>query len=136
MSEAIIGAGTTIGYSAIPPTTYTTIAEVFNCAMPEYDQPKVKATHYTSPNRTHEYIEGWKDGSDLEFELNYTSAERAALLGIRGVMKTWKLTYPDGATDIFKGYVSKVGGAIPNEDRVTMKVTLTLTGDTAYTEPV
>lgn len=137
MSEAILGIGTVLAYSAHPtPTTYTPLAEVYSVGWPEVTGSDVKVTHYLSPGNVHEYIAGFSEGGEVAVEANYVGGELATAYSLKGVTKTWKITLPDGATVVFPGYVKSVGAEIPVEDRITSKLTIKVAGEPTFTEGV
>ena len=135
-TNARIGKGTTLGMGATVATgtpTFTTLAEVFEIPFPEDEHADVEATHYSSPNGREEFLIGWATGQDMEVQLNYTATTFASLLAARGTEKAFKITLPDGATLVFDANVKKVGGAIPNKDRITNTVTLKPTTAATFT---
>jgi hypothetical protein len=120
--DGIIGLNTGLFYSAFPtPSSYTEVTEVIDVNFPEVSVADVKTTHYKTTNGIHDYTPGWKDGATLEVEKYYVAADESTLRGLLGVKKTWKVVLPDGGNYIFGGFMNKIGGAIPNEDRVTIK---------------
>lgn len=134
LSKAILGAGTTLSHCATSSGTYVTIAEVFTVELPSVKTEQVKVTHYGSTSLFHEYISGFKDGGEVNFELNYYKTEHATLDGLQGVQPMfWKVTLPDGSTDQFPGFLDALGASIPNEDKITSKGTLKVTGAPTFT---
>ena len=135
-TNARIGKGTTLGMGATVATgtpTYTTVSEVFELPFPELENADVEATHYGSPNGLEEFLMGWATAQDMEIQLNYVATQYAALLAARGTEKAFKITLPDGATLVFDANVKKVGGAIPNKDRITNTVTIKPTTQPVFT---
>jgi len=136
-TAAIIGAGTRISYAAHPtPGTFTDLAEVFSVGFPEMSENDVRATHYLSPGRVHEYISGWREGGEVTVEANYVKAEMATVHGMRGQMRTWRITLPDGATETWPGYIKTIWMSIPMDDKVTTTLTIKVAGDPTYTPGV
>ena len=111
------------------------MAEVFSVSFPEMTENDVKATHYLSPGRVHEYIADWKEGGEVTVEANYLSAQMSTVHGMRGQTKTWRITLPDGATETWPGYIKSVGMEIPNEDKVTTRLTIKVAGEPVYAPP-
>ncbi len=131
-ATAILGKGATIAHSTTLGGSYTPIGEVFEMPFPEFEAPDVETTHYTSPNDTEEYLVGWNVGNDMEISMNYTPAVYAVLLFLRRQNRFFKITLISGATLTFQANVKKVGGAIPNKDRVTNNLTMKPTTDVTY----
>lgn len=138
-TSGIIGKGVTLGYGAdgtSAPTTYADIAEIVDLSMPGVSVAKVDFTNSTSPDDTKEYKPGWKDPKTVSLKVNYVKVSQAALEGLAGEMKWWKITYPDavaGSTHVFRGFLSDTGGAIPIEDRVTADWQIQQTGAATFT---
>lgn len=131
-SGGIIGKGTTLANSATSGGTYTAVVELTDVNFPEPVAADVELTHYGSSNSVEEYIAGWINGGDVTFTCNYTTANYAALLALLRTSKFWKITLPDTHTIIFPGYINKIGGAIPNKDRVTNTFTMKVTDLPTY----
>lgn len=131
-TAAIIGYGTTLGYSTVGANTYTTLAEVLDFKPPATKVGKAEATHYTSDNEYEEHIPGFKSVSDAEFEVNYKTATTAALEPLIGITKDWKCTLPDTHTVTFSGWISDDGIQLPNKKTATQKVKITVTGPVTY----
>jgi len=130
-SAAIIGKGTTIGYGAngaSPPGSYTAFLEVNKVTIPKTSVAKVKVTHFLSANGRHEYKPGWIDSGTLEFDANYISSDRIQVESMLGTLYWFQLTYPDTHTETCKGFIVDVGGDVPNEDKISTKVTIQFTG--------
>jgi hypothetical protein len=128
-TAAKIGKGTTLGTSTTQGGTYTAVSEVTDVIVPSAVVAKVKATHYTSPSDTMEYLSGvWKDLQDVTVELNYLSSQVSTLDGYIGSARWWKVTLPDGVNYIFPGFLSEPGLKIPNEDRISQTFKLCITG--------
>jgi hypothetical protein len=134
-STAIIGEATTLGYSA-DGTTYTAIAEVLDVTMPETTTEKVKVTSYDTDDKQHEYIPGWRDGSDVDVEVIYFKTLHNTLKGFADAraIKFWKITYPDGSSDAWKGFITKFGGgSVPMDDKLVTKMSINLNNKVTYT---
>jgi hypothetical protein len=124
---ASIGKGTTLGYSAIPATSYTSVGEVTNVSIPEITMAKVDVTHYGSSAKAYA-PSGWADYGDVEVEITYAKAQCATLESLIGTEKTWKVTLSDSSYWVFTGFIGKLGGATPIDNVVTTTLTITITG--------
>lgn len=127
MADPILGAGTSISYSAVTPTTYTLLAQLYDCNIPEQVVADVKASHYGTTGQVHNYIPGWTEPGVVDCEMEYVAANHAALVALLKVKHSFKITLSDGSNFVFVGYVNKIGGAIPMEDRVTVKFSIKVT---------
>ncbi len=126
---AISGAGTTLSHATTIGGSYTVVGELIDINFPEGMLEFVDATHYTSASSTKEFILiPWKEWSDVEFEINYVSAEAVILNGLLATALFWKITLSDGKVYGFPGVLRKMGGAIPNQNKVTQKGAIKITG--------
>jgi tRNA U34 5-methylaminomethyl-2-thiouridine-forming methyltransferase MnmC len=131
-TEAIIGKGSTISYSAWPtPATYTTVAKIkdFKPSAPEVGKAEVTAFDDDSEQQ----IAAWWKQGDAEFELIYLTASTTALQALIGVMQTWKITLPDTHAWIGAGFISQYEPTVPLKQGVTEKIKITPTGKWVYT---
>jgi hypothetical protein len=131
-TNAIIGAGTTLGYASSQFGSYTSLAELADAGIPSDTADEAEATHYLSPNTRKEFLAGWLDAGEVELDLNYTAAQYAALIAILRVTKWWKLTLPDGSLIYYQGWIKKHGGVVPNKERVQIKTTIRVTSAPSF----
>jgi hypothetical protein len=125
-SSGHIGAATTLSYSA-DGTTWTALSEVIDVDAPGMECKKVDFTNYGSPNTQKEYKPGWKDGQDVEVEIAFLAAQETTLRGFVGVQKYWQIQIADATTGskwVWQGFITKIGAKIPNEERITQKLTI------------
>ena len=136
-SSAIIGKGTTLGYTstttATAATFYTSVTELFDVGWPEEENQEAEVTHYTSDDDRLEFVGGWWGPQEVEFEANYVKAGCTAMAALGTTKRNWKITLPDSSIWVFPGWLKKLGGAIPNQDKVTVKGTIRLTGKPNFT---
>jgi hypothetical protein len=137
-SNGTIGLGVTVGYSAIPATTYTSLGEIIDASLPDINMGKVEFTHAASTQV--EYKPGLlPEYGDVTINVAFLKAEYNTLEGFAsaGTLKTWKITVPNtggqGGDAIFEGFISKLGAAVPIKDRVSASITFTITNWTGFT---
>src|SRR5687767_13119247 len=125
----MIGKGTTLGFSAVPPTTYTPIGtQVVDVNKPGMTWDDVETTHYTTTGGIKSFIAGWAEGDVVNVEVNHVAADETVILGLGGLAKTFKITLPDTSSYVFPGYVNQVGGSVPNKDVVKTTLSIKITG--------
>ncbi len=127
-STAMIGWGTTLGYSGIPATSFVTIAQVEDAGDPKIGVDDVETTHYQSTEQWKEHIPGLKDGGEVSFDINYLPATTALLYSLLAVNKTWMVTKADGSFWEGVGYVKTIDGENPKDGRVSAKCVIRCTG--------
>jgi hypothetical protein len=128
-----------IGYGSVfemaeeaTPTVFVALGEVFNIDPGDDEDGEVQATHYQSPDNSHEYIPGLTTPGTVSIEGNYIpgSATDLAIIAARGKRNVGRITLPNGVRKTFpivrRGYVT----ALPLEDRMTFTATFRKAGAT------
>lgn len=139
-TEARIGYGTTVSIkNTDSPATYDEMAEVFEVTPPNQQVDQVEATHNQSPNRTREFISGLTSPGECSFQMNFipgsTSDVILTALKDSGDYRMTKITFPNTVTWEFLSAVTGYEPAAPTDDRMTVTVTLTVSGATQITIP-
>jgi hypothetical protein len=119
-----IGAGSTIGYSTSLGGTYVTIAEVGKITPPDMTADDVKMSNLDSPLEAHEYAAGFTESGEAKIDLNFYKTEAAKCYAQFKIDQFWKITYRDGSTLIWNGYMKMVGGEIPYGDRMSVSAAI------------
>ncbi len=136
-TQASIGYGSFFHISRDNEATWIELAEVFDITPPNDTVDEVDATHMQSPNRTREFIPGLIDPGEASFEMNFIPGSASDLL--IGEIKTagervrCRVTFPNGVTWKFSGWVSGYEPAVPTDDKMTATVTWRVTGPTIST---
>ncbi|TAL40710.1 MAG: hypothetical protein EPN91_12570 [Salinibacterium sp.] len=140
-TQAQSGFGTLfqLGDGETPTETFTTIAEVINITTPEKNLATVDATHMESPQGFMEDIPTLLSSGECTLDLNFlpSSSTQASLdtamlarrkcncrIILPGALKRFE----------FAGYVTKLGRAMPHDDKMTMSVTVKATGPTSLVD--
>jgi len=141
-TEAMIGYGTVFEMAnEATPTVFLPLGEVINIDPGEDDDEEVEATHYTSPDRTREYIPGLTTPGEATVEGNYIpgSATDLAIINARGKRNIGRMTLPNGVRKTFPIVRRGYSQAIPIDDRMTFTATFKRAGATttdAATAPI
>lgn len=131
-TNASIGYGTVLEIAlASAPTVFTYIREVFDATPPSDTDDSIQASHFQSPNRTHEYIPGWTDGGEASFQMNYVpgSATDAFLRSVKGLKLIARLTFANGVRILFNCTRQGYEVAVPNDDKMTATLSLKVSGE-------
>lgn len=139
-TEAQIGYGMMVHImSDTSPAVYEEMMEVITVTPPNQQVDQVEATHSQSPDRTREFIAGLNDPGECSFEMNFVpgSATDTRLLALKssGVAKTTKITFPNTVTWVFLATVTGYEPSTPIDDRMTVTVTMRVSGPTTITVP-
>lgn len=117
-----IGKGHTLGYSAIPATTYTAVAQIQDGGFPTATVGSHEVT--ISDDAGVKRIPGFPDAESVTFQCLYVKAGYNTILGLKGLDKTWKETLPDGSTMIWTGFITSVGMPVMFKDVLRYSVTI------------
>lgn len=114
----------------------TELVGVFNMGLPNDQADPVEVTHYKSPQKRKEYIDGLTDAGDLTVEMNYAPGSATDVLvreaRAAGTVRAFKQVLTDGNGDpweitgtcIVRGYERN----IPNGDRKAATMTIRVSG--------
>ena len=133
VTDGVSGYGTTIGYADTLGGAATLIATLMKVTPPKSSVKKIDLTNSDSPDQRAEFIPGLITEGDLIFDLIYSKARRGQLDPLVGVMKYWTVTYPDGSTDTFMGFISERGQEVPYDDKITCSVSVCVSGKVTFT---
>ena len=130
-SDAEIGFGTIFGIGDGAATeAFDPIAELIDIAPPSDAVDVIEKTHMASPNKTKEFMPGLTDPGECSFGIHFLPGvgDDAAIQAVRTAKKigSYRITYPNGATWTFKGFLTSYEPAVPLDDRMTAAVTFKL----------
>jgi predicted secreted protein len=142
-TKASIGYGTVVkvgsGGDFDSPDTFITLAEVIEVTPPNMQTDDVDATHFSSPNRTREYIAGLIEPGEASIVMNRIdgSATEVLLMGLQssGLPRTWVIVWPNETTWSFLGLVKGYEATSPIDDRMTATCTIKVAGAQTITIP-
>ena len=129
------GASFHLGTGATP-SVLVELAEVFALMPPNDQADDVQVTHYKSPGRTRQYIQGLIDAGEADVQMNYEPGSATDIL-IRGAkdsgsVRPYKIELLDSAGDIWEiegtCYVKGYAREIPVDDRMTATMTVRFAG--------
>lgn len=127
-TRAIIGYGTTVFVSdSSSPGVFTQILEVTEVTPPNLQVDDVEATHFTSDNRTREYIAGLIEGGEASIAMNRIpgSATEILLMGLQtnATRVVVRIIWPNNTIWEFIGHVKGYETSSPIDDRMTATCT-------------
>lgn len=117
------------------PIVYADIGEAIDFKMPELTRDTKDATHYNSPDRFKEFIFGLRDGG--EFGVTIQFKDIAALDDLMADFMTdtalpYQFLFPDETAWQFTGGITKIGPAVPMEERMTAEFTFKISGKPGF----
>ena len=133
MSDAIAGVGTSFKRGdATSSESFDAIAEVNSITGPGMTRAFIDVTSLDSTGGYREYIGGFRDGGDVVLNMNFTRDNFITFLADfdDDDSHNYQIVFPDtGETTIdFVGVVTDLPVTVPTDDKVTMDVTIRVTG--------
>lgn len=141
MTTVSIGYGSKLymmDYGESPPVMKK-LAEILEVTPPNQLDDLVEATHMESPNRTREYILGLVAPGEASFVMHHVpNSESEALIfanrtrarAVPPEPTQCRLVFPNGVYWEFNALVRGYEPSTPIDDRMTVAVTMQVTGDT------
>lgn len=133
-TNAKIGKGTIVRIhnAAVTPPLLTQLGEITSISPPSEATDTIDATHMQSTGRFREFIYGMSDGGDFSFEANYVpgSSDEDLIMAARSDQQVVQveIEYVNGTTWRFDGIVTGFEPDVPVDDKMTVAVTLKVTG--------
>lgn len=133
--------GTALGLDTSGGSSYVSVAEV-----KKIDRSSLKVTtssmfNLLSPSAHEEKRPGKADAGQLSLTLNFTKAQYATFLtNVRKALMSWKITYPlvgsevTASNETFAGHIGELGVAVPEDDTITVDVTVEISGVITFTQ--
>ena len=139
VSRALVGTGTTIDILVDGSSIFgTNPIYILDVKPPPYSREKIETTHLGTRDETEIENDVPGQGTNLPStfaEWGEAELEIAFFPGIVmpiGVMGECVITFPNGATWTFDGFITKYSPKVPLEDRMTATITMKATGGVVY----
>jgi len=125
-SNAIAGVGTIFLRAGVA------LAEVTSITGPGMTREQIDVTSLDSDGGYREFIAGFRDGGTVTLNMNFTASTFALILADfdSDVLQSYEIILPDAAlTSLdFMGLVTELPLSIPTDDKVTVDVTIKISG--------
>lgn len=135
-TKAFVGVGTVFSRKNPISEEYEAIAEINEIGGPERTRQIREATHLGSEGGYREFITGFRDGGNVTLNMNFTadSYERFDDDFADDDPRDYRIELPDTDETVidFKGLVTDTPLSIAVDDKVTVRVTLKVTGPTVF----
>ena len=135
-SDAISGVGTIFKRSDMESSpTFNAIAEINSVQGPDKSRAVIDVTHLGSTGGYREFIAAFRDGGQVVLEMNYT---RDGYLDMNDdfeieTLVDYQIVFPGSiGTFEFSGLVTDIGNSIPLDDKITMSVTIKVSGQSQF----
>ncbi len=136
--DASTSHGTVISRQDLGTGAFVDIAELLDITFPTLEHSNTETT--AQGDDDDHFIIGVRRTSELQFSINWDPDGTTHGPSTGGLIKSWedsqldgyKLTYPDGSTMIFSGYITGIGVSAPMDDKLSADVTVRPTGAKAF----
>lgn len=125
---------------------FTALGEVISMNGVGMQSSVTELTHLTSDDRAKEKIPGLMDGGQLNLKVNYTEAGMGVLTGTLMPLATaestvwerlaWVVQFPSGGQWFFKGFLANLPFDVPEDNRITVDMTVEISGRPEFTAQV
>lgn len=137
------GYKTTIGYTdqgsngALGTGSFTNFAKVTDINGVSVEAEDIETSNMDSPVGSDgkpwkEYTAGWASAGDVDLKLQFDKTDAGAVYGLFRADKTFQVTFVDGSTWTFNGYMKKHGQEVEREKLVTTTVTFKISGEPEF----
>ena len=138
VGTGILSKNITLGYSAVPATTYTVIPDLQEIPDLGGSVDKVEVTTLADGSRR--YINGLVDYGDLAFKFLYDNDDATSswrvLSGFNGELKSWEINLPDGTKFQFTGMPSLVLDSVGINAPLTFTLSIALNSAMTIVNPL
>ena len=140
MSDAIAGVGTKFQRERDNSSgTYADIAEVNSIGGPNKSRGTIDVTSLDSAAGYREFIGSFRDSGEISLNMNWTIAGYEDMNDDfeSADLKAYRIVLPDTAetTFDFEGFVTAINQSVSADDKVTMDVTIKISGAVLVASP-
>lgn len=133
-TNATKGYGASLAWGTTP-GSLTDIIQIRDISGPSVEVGEVDITNQDSANEFKEWLPGFADAGEVEFNVVYTKAQCASLYSIvaNGDIYYFVLTLRDGSTWAFYGFIKNFGTEVEYEDSVIEnEISIRVTGKPTF----
>jgi len=132
MSDAVSGVGTLFRRWNATSGAWGTIAEINTVTGPSMTRDTIDVTTLGSTDGYREFIAGFRDGGTVVLSMNFTRAQYDTMKDDfeSDTLVDYEVVLPDPSTTTleFEGLVTEMPLTIPPDDKITMDVTIKISG--------
>jgi hypothetical protein len=133
MSDAISAHGTLIARQNLGSGAFTTVGELRDITPPALTRNPIETSNQQDDDDS--FVVGMRRRGELQFQIGFLPGD-ATHDEATGLVKSWndgqkdgwRVTYPDGSTWIFSGYITNISPSAPTDDGLVADVTVRPTG--------
>jgi hypothetical protein len=132
------GATTTIAYGNAAThgdsSSWTDFAGVTEVTPPTFEADEIETSNMNSVEQWKEFVSGWADAGELEVTLQYDKDATEDIFALFREDRGFRITFSDGSTWEFSGFIKSYGDEIDREGIVTTQVSMKLSGIPEFTK--
>jgi hypothetical protein len=117
------------------PGEYEEYGRIDEYTLPSEETEEVDTTHMRSPNKRREFMAGLITPGEMTISMFWqpgtTEDEAIHLLLDSGEVRSMRITFLNGATRTFDGFVKKLEGTSPKDSKRMLNVTIKQSGAVA-----
>ena len=136
MSNAVSGVGTTFKRSnMLSSATFAAIAEINSIKGPDKKRNVIDVTSLDSTGGYREFIAAFRDGGQVVMDMNFTRDGYDDMNDDFEIetLVDYQIVFPGSiGTFEFSGLVTDLGNSIPLDDKITMSVTIKVSGQSGF----
>jgi len=136
MSNAVSGVGTTFKRSnMLSSATFAAIAEINSIKGPDKKRNVIDVTSLDSTGGYREFIAAFRDGGQVVMDMNFTRDGYDDMNDDFEIetLVDYQIVFPGSiGTFEFSGLVTDIGNSIPLDDKITMSVTIKVSGQSGF----
>jgi hypothetical protein len=139
MGDAISAQGTIIERDPLGAGAFAAIAELRDISGPALSRNPIETTNHNDPDEN--FVVGIRRYGEVTFTIGYipTNASHKSGTGLIGSWENgdrdvFRITYPDGSSWVFSGFISNFGANAPLDDGLTADVSIRTTGGMIFND--
>jgi predicted secreted protein len=133
MSDAVSGVGTLFRRWNATTGVWAEIAEINIVTGPTMSRDTIDVTTLGSTGGYREFIAGFRDGGTVVLSMNFTRAQFDTMKDDfeSDTLVNYEVVLPDASTTTleFEGLVTELPLTVPPDDKITMDVTIKISGE-------
>lgn len=121
--------------------TWTDIAKITDLKPPKPQADDIETSNMDSPGTDtgkpwKEFTAGWAEAGEVEVTIQFERAQNATVYGLFRQDKGFRITFVDGSTWHFSGYIKSFGDEVDRAKIVTTAVQIKVSGEPVFTPAV
>lgn len=135
MAAATKTHGIEIAYDTVGGSTFSDkLADIMEVEPPMAELDDIETTTIEDGvDEVNTYEPGNEEGGELTVTLRFAKAQTTTVEGIKGVKKSFRVTYADGSKRVFTGYLKGLGEQSETKGIVKQRATFKVSGKTTFT---